>query len=82
MAASKINMKQISEDLKSYLTNEMEINVKKITEKIIGKVDNKGSLPNSLCHAKHQFDVRKLDPPPLPSPTKRCLKIHESNMKT
>ena len=37
MAASEINMKQISEDLKSFLTKEMENNAKKITEKIIEK---------------------------------------------
>ena len=41
MAASKINMKQISEDLKSFLTKEMENNAKKITEKIIEKMDIK-----------------------------------------
>ena len=41
MAAGKINMKQISEDLKSFLTKEMENDVKKITEKIIEKVDTK-----------------------------------------
>ena len=41
MAAIKINMKQISEDLKSFLTKEMENNVKKITEKIIEKMDIK-----------------------------------------
>ena len=41
MAAGEINMKQISEDLKSFLTKEMENNVKKITEKIIQKMDTK-----------------------------------------
>ena len=41
MAAIKINMKQISEDLKSFLTKEMENNAKKITEKIIEKIDIK-----------------------------------------
>ena len=41
MAAIKINMKQISEDLKSFLTKEMENNAKKITEKIIEKMDIK-----------------------------------------
>ena len=41
MAANEINMKQISEDLKSFLTKEMENNAKKITEKIIEKMDNK-----------------------------------------
>ena len=40
MAAIKINMKQIS-DLKSFLTKEMENNAKKITEKIIEKMDIK-----------------------------------------
>ena len=39
MAANEINMKQISEHLKSFLTKEMENNTKKITEKIIGKMD-------------------------------------------
>ena len=37
MAASKINRKQVSEDLKSFLTKEMENNTKKITEKIMEK---------------------------------------------
>ena len=41
MAAGKINMKQISEDLKSFLTKELENNAKKITEKIIEKMVNK-----------------------------------------
>ena len=41
MAANEINMKQISEDLKSFLTKEMDNNVKKITEKIIEKMDTK-----------------------------------------
>ena len=41
MAASEINMNQISEDLKSFLTKEMENNAKKITEKIIEKMDTK-----------------------------------------
>ena len=44
MAAGKINMKQISEDLKSFLTKEMENDVKKITEKIIEKVDAKDTI--------------------------------------
>ena len=34
-------MKQISEDLKSFLTKDMENNAKKITEKIIEKMDTK-----------------------------------------
>ena len=37
MAANEINMKQISEDLKSFLTKEMENNMKKTTEKIVEK---------------------------------------------
>ena len=41
MAANKINMKQISEDLKSFLTKEMENNAKKATEKIKEKMNNK-----------------------------------------
>ena len=41
MAANEINMRQISEDLKSFLTKEMDNNVKKITEKIIEKMDTK-----------------------------------------
>ena len=41
MAAKEINMKQISEDIKSFLTKEMDNNVKKITEKIIKKMDTK-----------------------------------------
>ena len=35
MAAHKINMKKISEDLKNFLTKDMENNTKKITEKVI-----------------------------------------------
>ena len=41
MAACEINMKQISEDLKSFPTEEMQNNVKKITEKTIEKMDTK-----------------------------------------
>ena len=41
MAANEINMKQISEDLKSFFTKEMENNAKKITEKIIEKMKTK-----------------------------------------
>ena len=37
MAAKEINMKQISEDLKSFLTKGMENKAKKITEKITDK---------------------------------------------
>ena len=40
MTAGKINMKQISEDLKSFLTKEMENNAKK-KEKIIEKMATK-----------------------------------------
>ena len=41
MAPSEINIKQISEDLKIFLTKEMENNAKKITEKIIERMDTK-----------------------------------------
>ena len=41
MVANEINMKQISEDLKSFLTKEMENNAKKITEKIIEEINTK-----------------------------------------
>ena len=41
MAANEINMEQISEDLKSFLTKDKENNAKKITEKIIEKMDTK-----------------------------------------
>ena len=41
MTAGEINMKQISEDLKSFLTEDMENNAKKITEKIMEKMDTK-----------------------------------------
>ena len=41
MAPSEINIKQILEDLKSFLTKEMENNAKKITEKIIERMDTK-----------------------------------------
>ena len=41
MVANKINMKQISEDLKSFLTEEMENNAKKLIEKITEKMDTK-----------------------------------------
>ena len=41
MAANEINMKQISEDLKSFLTKEMENNAKKITERIIEEINTK-----------------------------------------
>ena len=41
MVAEKKNMKQISEDLKSFLTKGTENNVKKITEEIIEKMTTK-----------------------------------------
>ena len=41
MVANKINMKQISEDLKSFPTKEMKNNAKKMTEKIIEKMNTK-----------------------------------------
>ena len=49
MAAKEINMKQISEDLKSFLTKEMKNNSKKITEEIIEKMNSKsGELSTSI----------------------------------
>ena len=41
MVAEKKKMKQISEDLKSFLTKETENNVKKITEEIMEKMTTK-----------------------------------------
>ena len=41
MAANEINMKQIPEDLKSFLTKEMENNATKIAEKTIEKMNTK-----------------------------------------
>ena len=41
MAANETNMKLISEDLKSFLTKEIENNAKKLTKKIIKKMDTK-----------------------------------------
>ena len=41
MVANKINMKQISEDLKSFPAKEMKNNAKKMTEKIIEKMNTK-----------------------------------------
>ena len=38
MAANEINMKQISEDLKSFFTKKLDNNTKKITEKIVEKM--------------------------------------------
>ena len=39
MAANKINMKQISEDLKNFLIKETENNTKKVTKKIMEKMN-------------------------------------------
>ena len=41
MAANETNMKLISEDLKSFLTKEIENNAKKLSKKIIKKMDTK-----------------------------------------
>ena len=41
MAVNKINMKQISEDLKSFLTKEMKNNANKVREKIVEKRNTK-----------------------------------------
>ena len=41
MAANELNMKLISKDLKSFLTKEIENNAKKLTKKIIKKMDTK-----------------------------------------
>ena len=41
MAVNEINMKQLSEDLMGFLTKEMKNNLKKITEKIIKKMNTK-----------------------------------------
>ena len=41
MAVNKINMKQISEDLKSFLTKEMKNNANKVREKIVEKGNTK-----------------------------------------
>ena len=40
MATNKINMRKISEDLKSFITKKMENNGKKIIEKLIEKMNN------------------------------------------
>ena len=52
MAANKINMKQISEDLKSFLTKEMENNAKKATEKIKEKMNNKLDKLSTIIETK------------------------------
>ena len=52
MAANKINMKQISEDLKSLLTKEMENNAKKATEKIKEKMNNKLDKLSTIIETK------------------------------
>ena len=41
MAANEINIIQISKDLQSFLTKEMENNTKKITEKLTEKKNTK-----------------------------------------
>ena len=41
MAVNKINMKQTSEDLKSFLTKEMKNNANKVREKIVEKGSTK-----------------------------------------
>ena len=41
MVANEFSMKQISEDLKGFLTKDMENNAKKIRKKIIEKMDTK-----------------------------------------
>ena len=41
MVASEFSMKQISEDLKGFLTKDMENNAKKIRKKITEKMDTK-----------------------------------------
>ena len=52
MAANKKNMKQISEDLKSFLTKEMENNAKKATEKIKEKMNNKLDKLSTIIETK------------------------------
>ena len=52
MAANEINMKQISEDLKSFLTNEMENNPKKATDKIAEKVNTKLDELSTMIETK------------------------------
>ena len=52
MAANEINMKQISEDLKSFLTNEMENNPKKATDKIAKKVNTKLDELSTMIETK------------------------------
>ena len=49
MAANEINMKQISEDLKSFLTKQMENNAKKATDKIAEKVNTKIETKADQC---------------------------------
>ena len=52
MAANKINMKKISEYLKSFLTKEMENNAKKATEKIKEKMNNKLDKLSTIIETK------------------------------
>ena len=47
MGADENNMRQISEDVKSFLAKEMENNAKKITEKIKEKMDTKLDEPST-----------------------------------
>ena len=57
MAAGEINMKQISEDLTSFLTKEVENNAKKITEKRKEKMDTKfGELSTNELRNNRQED--------------------------
>ena len=52
MAANKINMKKISEYLKSFLTKEIENNAKKATEKIKEKMNNKLDKLSTIIETK------------------------------
>ena len=54
IAANKIDMKQISEDLKTFLTKEMENNPKKITKRIIGKMSTKFDELSIRIEAVHR----------------------------
>ena len=58
MAAGEINMKQISEDLTSFLTKEIENNAKKITEKSIEKMDTKfDKLSTRMPYARRGVNI-------------------------
>ena len=52
-------MKQISQDLKSFLTEEMENNAKKITEKIIEKMDKFDELSTRIEAIDRKEDAGK-----------------------